>query len=259
MQNYDSKLKIIITIFIFFGVLFLARDSFAATRLLYENFDDQIVDSPLVTREYGLWNIAPPRFSWGTGRGGSGYSYGSGTTLPVFVSWERGSGGELWYTNELYVSFWMRYPTWITDGDSYWNLKFFYIQEKGSGGGMEFDASGNGSDGFFYQIRGDGGSVAQSGWDSTPNAWDGNWHHYEWFVHRTQGIYRFWYDGTLVIDQTFGQIWGDSRYDISFMSIDGQTDNVFTRFIDDIEVWDGMPAASSDTTPPAAPSAVVVN
>jgi hypothetical protein len=236
-------------------VLSLISSGLAAERRLFEDFDDQLVNSPLVTREYGEWNISLPTYSWGVGRGGTGYSYGSGDTHDVWVSWERGSDGLSWFTDELYLSYYIRYPSWTSDGDNYWNAKFFYIQERGNSGAWEMDATGNGSSGFFWQIRADGGSVVESGWSSVSNAWDGNWHHYEIYIHRTQGIYRFWYDGNLKINKTYGQKWSTSKYDISICSIDGQTENVFTRFIDAIEVWDGIPVAPD---PPQNPRIVVV-
>jgi len=154
----------------------------------------------------------------------------------------------------------MRYPSYTLDGDTFWNAKLFYLQERSNSGAWEIDATGPPSGGnhaatsFFWQIRGNGGSAIESGWSYYPYAWDGNWHNHKVYINRTTGTYRFWLDNTLIIDKTYGQIMSTQIYDISFGSIDANTVNVFTRFIDDIEMWDGMPDGSTqpplaDTTP----------
>lgn len=58
----------------------------AATLRLSENFDDQSIDSHLTPRIYGAV-ASLGEYSWGDGRGGSGYSYGSGTINATFLEW----------------------------------------------------------------------------------------------------------------------------------------------------------------------------
>ncbi len=81
------------TIIILLSFITTADWSFAADRLFYEDFNDQAVNSPFTARASGLWNITPPTHSWGEGRGGSGYSFGSGTTHDVWVGIEEEKGG----------------------------------------------------------------------------------------------------------------------------------------------------------------------
>lgn len=232
-------------------LILLATPVYSATRRLYENFDDQVVNSPLRTRAYGLWDIVPPQHSWQTGRGGTGYCFSSGTIHDTFVEWVVGTS---WYTNELYFSYYLKYPSHSNDTDGYWNAKFEYLTVN-SGGAWESCAYGHGpveSTGasFFTQIRNDAGTpVYSADLGCLVNSWDTDWHHYEFYINRTSGIYRFWYDGTLCINQTFGQIWSGSTYTISTPSIDASPlQNVFTRSIDDLEIWDGMPTGGGGAT-----------
>ena len=116
------------------------------------------------------------------------------------------------------------------------------ITNAGTYGAWELDARPNFNGLMFSQVRADGGAApTQNSYYSCPNSWDGNWHRYEIYVHKVLGIYRFWYDGNLTIDLEFGSIWSTSPWVVNFGSVDANTKNVFTRFIDDIEIWDGMP------------------
>lgn len=230
-------------------LILLAAPVFASTRRLYENFDDQVVNTPLHTRAYGLTDIVPPQHSWQTGRGGTGYCFSSGTIHDVFVEWIVGMS---WYTDELYFSYYLKYPSHGESGGTYWNAKFEYLTVN-SGGAWESCANGHGTgqdgSGFFTQIRNDAGTPVYSDWlGCLTNSWDTDWHHYEFYINRTSGIYRFWYDETLCIDQTFGQIWSGSTFVISTPSIDASGDDTFTRSIDDLEIWDGMPTGGGGAT-----------
>ena len=235
-------MKIKICLVLLIVLCFFITSVFSATLRFSEDFDDEDVDSPFTARVYGFWDIVPPKCSYPEGRGGTGYCYSSGDDHDVFVAYERGSINESWpYPEEVYLSWYIKYPSWVDDEDGHWNAKFFYCQEKENNGAWEMVHSRPETGVFFSQIRGDGAVVQDNTWSTTTNAWDGNWHRYEIYIHRTQGIYKFWYDGTLLIDKTLGQIMSTSEYDFSFGSIDAETVNVFTRSIDDIEMWDGMP------------------
>ncbi len=189
--------------------------------------------------------LTPPAYQYDTGRGGAGYSLGSGTIYCPYLFWT--DVGE-WPTNEFYVSFWMRYPSrTYPDGDSHWNVKLFYPHWDGVNSYVHYSATGN--EGAYYSAHDkNGGTLEQSRWPSTPNDMDGNWHHYEFYINFAQGISRFWYDGVLKIDSNYGAgVWTNNIYYLTFGHMDAEEANVFTRFIDDIEVWDGMPTAEEPT------------
>lgn len=184
----------------------------AATLRLSENFDDQSIDSHLTPRIYGAV-ASLGEYSWGDGRGGSGYSYGSGTINATFLEWggAYGTPPGTWYTDEIYVSFWMRYPTYTWCGAND-NIKFFY-PTFGSNDGCEFVLNSN--NGAFYMLYNNKNSFqdiygANSwGYPTLTNQADGNWRHYEFYINFSTGIIRFWYDDaeTPTVERNMGSSW----------------------------------------------------
>lgn len=222
-------------------IIFFSSNLFAAQRLLYENFDDRIIDERLYPRVVadGIDPVSPPRYQLSSpGRGDAGYCFASGTARDPFLEWRYDN---TWPTNELYVSFWVRYPSRTSpDGDSHWNIKTFYPHFDGTSSYVHYSASGGGS--LYHSAFGKGEMLTSSRWPTTPNDMNGNWHHYEFYIHFSQGISRFWYDGALKIDYNYGpSVWTNNVYYITFGGQDSTGANVFTRQIDNIEVWDGMP------------------
>jgi len=98
---------------------------FAANRLLHENFDSQVLDSRLTPRVYsGV--AAPPQYTFSSpGRDGGGSCFASGTIPDAFLQWPVEQIPKPWPSDELYVSFWMRYPTFASV-DPNENIKIFY-------------------------------------------------------------------------------------------------------------------------------------
>lgn len=231
-----------------------------ATRLIYENFDDQALDSRL--RVYGRdWTaLSPPSYNLtSVGHGGTGYCFSSGTNSSAYLNWGVLGIGNVpnpWPSDEMYVSYWMRYPTY-TNTNTFENFKFFYPHWNGTNNAFELSYSSG--DGAFFCLYKNSGA-ANYGWLTLPGQTSGGWHHYEMYVKFSTGVARFWYDGSLKIDRTIGS-WTGSVYYISAPSIDADAVGTFSRQIDDWEVWDGMPNSSTpptpaDTTAPARPSGV---
>jgi hypothetical protein len=230
---------------------------FAANLILSENFNTQTFDPRLIARQVDVsGSISPPKFVFSTpGRGGTGFAFSSGSVHDAFLEWRFNNK---WYTDELYVSFWMRYPSRIyPDGDNHWNIKTFYPHFDGTGSYVHYATSGGGS--VYYSARSGllNTMIDQSKWLSIPNAFDGKWHRYEFFIKFSEGISRFWYDGTLVSNYTYGPgRWTNNIYYITFAGSDAETKNQFSREIDDIEVWDGMPTSPQPISNPPAPSSL---
>lgn len=261
------KERFIVTSIMILVTLLITSNVFAAQRRLYENFDDRAIDPLLTTRIYGVFNITQPTFSFGTGHGGSGYSFGSGTTNATWLEWNFGN---TWYTDELYVSFWMRYPT-FTKNYSNENIKFFYPQFGTSNSDKVEYLLYNGSSSALFCGYNNNTYLSNNYMTCTGQA-DGNWHRYEFYIKFSTGTHKFWYDrpagnytdgAYLKNSVNYGSgVWDNHVNLITIGSIDGEQASTFTRFFDDVEVWDGMPDGSTtpplaDTTPPARPSGVI--
>jgi hypothetical protein len=252
------KKYLFIFISIFFGVLFFARGSLAATRLIYENFDDQIINSGFVVYGSGWAVLSPPQYNLNAvGKGGTGYCFSSGTVNEAYLCWENNLPNP-WPSGELYVSFWMRYPRFEST-DPHENIKVFYPHWCGATGYVHYSMSSANT--IYYGANSCTDETLSTGnWLDCPNQTDGNWHHYEFYVKFSEGISRFWYDGVLKVNDTYGSVkWTNTNiYYISAPSIDAEEVGTFSRQVDDWEAWDGMPSVQSDTTPPAAPTGVAV-
>lgn len=224
----------------------------AANRLMYENFDDQVLDSRfnIIGHDWAILN--PPQYNMNAvGRSGSGYCFTSGTINEAYLHW-RNQIPNPWPTDEFYVSFWMRYPTFRTT-DSHENLKLFYPHWDGAESYVHYAMSNTNS--IYYSAKAKGTMVTAGRWLNCPNQADGKWHHYEFFVKFSTGVSKFWYDGALIVNDAYGSgRWSPTMRYISAPSIDAEEPGSFSRQVDDWEVWDGMPSGGIPTPGPPTPS-----
>lgn len=243
-----------------------------ATLRYSENFDDQSLDDTGVTakfvpRLYGKVAEAG-EYSWGTGHGvgsanGSGYSFGSGTVNGPWLEWGGFyAGGAIgtWYTDELYVSFWMRYPTY-THTDPNENVKFFYPQFGPNNDDKVEYVLYNDQMGWYLMAAYDNGAEipGQDG-GTAEGMTDGTWHHYEFYLNFATSINRFWYDGVLKEDANYTDgIWTNSVNLITVGAMDAEEPGTFTRFFDDVEIWDGMPDETPAPAPPTLSNVTISN
>ena len=233
-------------------MLLMAPCLYAADRLLYENFDDGELDERLVVYGRNWATLSPPQYNLDSvGRGASGYCFSSGTVNEAHLNWGalgKGSMPNPWPSDEMYVSFWMRYPSY-TETDDMENFKVFYPHWDGTSSYVHYSMSSD--DTIYYSACAQGEMVSISNWLSCPNQTDGVWHHYEFYVKFSTGVSRFWYDGVLKVDHEYGaEQWTNAMYYISAPSIDAEEPGTFSRQVDDLEVWDGMP----DEEDPPSPS-----
>lgn len=228
---------------------------FTANRLVYENFDDQTLDSRLTPRVYGAV-AAPPQYNFaGPGRDGDGSCFSSGTVAATWLQWPTDKLPKPWPSDEMYVSFWMRYPT-FTKTDSNENVKFFYPHWNESSSYVHYCMYD--PDQVYYAAFGMGANLASGVYLQCPGQTDGNWHHYEFHVKFSEGTSRFWYDGVQKLDQRYGPgVWTNDIFNIDMPSMDGEEPGVFSRQVDDLEVWDGMPGSQTEGLP-SSPSNVSV-
>lgn len=235
-------------------------NGFSAQCLLSESFDGRVLDERLVV--YGKnWQVLnPPQYNLNAkGRDGIGYAFSSGTNSEAHLCW-MGSTLNPWPTDELYVSFWMRYPTFVRS-DAMENLKVFYPHWDNAKSYVHFTLSD--SDTIYYSAMARGSVVTAGNWLKCPKQTDGKWHHYEFYINFSEGVSRFWYDGSLKVDDVFGTgIWTNSVYSIITPSIDGEEPGKFSRQVDDLDIWDGMPqrgaVARQDAASPSSPSGLVL-
>ena len=144
--------RLITSILIAFIILFPSFSiyGFAANRLMYENFDDQSIDSGIVVYRGGWVKLSPPQYNLDqVGRGGTGYCFRSGTVAEANLSWEKNLPVPNWPTDEMYVSFWMRYPTY-TYSASMENFKFFYPHWNATQSYVHYTAADNNSVYYSY-------------------------------------------------------------------------------------------------------------
>ncbi|OFZ39782.1 MAG: hypothetical protein A2504_12380 [Bdellovibrionales bacterium RIFOXYD12_FULL_39_22] len=216
----------------------------SATRLMYENFDDQVINPSMsVYGAYGATGYVlqlPPQYNLDqVGRGGSGFAFSSGTVNQAWPSWDKNLPNP-WPSDEMYVSFWIRYPT-FTSTDTMENFKVFYPHWNGADSYAHFSMGDTNT--IYYSAKGNGTMLSISNYLSCPNQTDGNWHHYEFFVKFSTGISRFWYDGILKLNHNYGSgVWTPNP--ISYIAapmIDGEEPGTFSRQVDDWEAWDSMP------------------
>ena len=124
-----------------------------------------------------------------------------------------------------------------------------------AGGTDRWEVTTSTGDNIYHEWYKDGRAYGSSTTVTCANFHDGNWHHYEFYVNFSAGICRFWYDSTLKVERNNGSSWTTNWIkQISVGSLDSapNEDNVFTRFIDDVEIWDGMPNRTSAPMPPTA-------
>lgn len=259
----------IITNFII--LMLITTSGFAANLRYFASFDNQTIPDPSdgyfsLLGPWGSdgWSLCTSGcYTFGEGRGGSGYSFGSGTYQSPRIHWY---GLGTWYTDELYVSFYMRYPT-FTHNYPNENIKFFY-PTFGSNDKVEYVLYG-GSDSAFWMHYNNNAAI-RSGYLTLHNQADGNWHRYEFWIKFSTGEHKFWYDrpagnwtdgSYLKINVNYGTGVWDNR--INFItvgpSLDAEAASTFTRYMDDIEIWDGMPDGSEkvqDVTAPMSPIGV---
>ncbi len=240
-----------ITTMVFIIIALTGIDVLAANRLLYENFDDQAVDmSRFVVYGHNWAVLNPPQYNLSqVGREGKGYCFSSGTVSEAHLCWKKNVPNP-WPTDEFYVSFWMRYPT-FRQTDNHENLKLFYPHWDGVDSYVHYAMCND--DSIYYSAKGKGQFLTSGRWLNCPNQTDGKWHRYEFYVKFSAGIHKFWYDGKLTVNDNFGSgKWTRAMYYISTPSIDAEEPGSFSRQIDDLEVWDGMPTATQpqDTVPP---------
>lgn len=276
------------------SLLLLISDlGYAATRRIYINFDnrpavnsstgaitpDTAPSQGIIRMVYWAGNALPSvlgsQHQYITGRNGSGYAL-SGLINPStkvgtwpYIDW-YGVNANVTWSNEIYVSFWMKYDSLIVSNayKDYENIKMFYWSFGGENNSLSGElAVGNSPEGsppsyneYTYSWRGKEPFLENyvHGYPTVNDA-DGNWHHYEFYIQRTAGRARWWVDGIQKIDWNSGDsadflLNGDPY--IKWIHIAGSLigtspNSKGTRVFDDIEVWDGWPdSASYISTPP---------
>lgn len=234
--------------FIILSLILFVFPCYASDRILYENFDDQEVTVPLTAVDGDTTPLVEgDDYTWATGYGGTGYA--------IFFRLTDNRDSVIWWgydypvtdpwpSDEMYFSFWMRYPD-FTSTDSHENMKIFYPHWDGTSSYVHYALADDHT--VYYSANGDGSVLTDANWLNCPNMTDGNWHHYEWYIKFSTGISKFWYDDVLKVDDVFGTgHWTNDIYYIAAPSIDAEEVATFSRQVDEWELWDGMPDA--DTT-----------
>jgi hypothetical protein len=269
-------------------LLVLPSLAWGAELIFSENFDDQTLNSPWVIRRYGYSAATLGHYAWVAGHGtgandGSGYALGSGTIYPIWAEWTPGT--TIGDGDEVYVSWWMKYPDGCGAIAGHY-FKFFYAYFNGVEDKIEM--SQNNTTNAFYLLynngsllQDEGGSDAFGYPSSTPGT---TWHHYEVWWKFSTSEYKFWLDrpsgdytseattttpGTylLVYRNLPDNAWGGGSSRVvntlnagsmqNDMGEDAQGNT--RRYIDDIEVWDGIPDSTPAPAPPIISNCTISN
>jgi len=236
---YRKEIIVPIIIFSIFSTL-----SYASTRVLNENFDNQAIIQPTIgsitVNQYGRSNLTPPEYNLTqVGVGGTGYTFSSGTIWEAYLQWNY---GRAWSSDEIYVSYWLRYPRYVAPSHDV-NAKIFYPHWDGLTSYVHYSMFDDHT--LYYSAVSKGSTLSAGNYINCPGNTDGNWHHYEFWIKLSTAQSRFWYDGTLKIDHNYSDgVWGNNIDYLTFGSIDGNDIDDFSRQFDSIEVWDGMPGSS---------------
>lgn len=260
------KFKYILFCFVY--IILWPASIFASSLLYLENFDDGDIDDPLVGSIAAVHDAAqnasdlnalcvdPSNYHIAaTGRGGTGYAFSSCSVSSDQspVSYLRWLYNAQWPTNEMYISFWMKYTNYSAGTAGNQNFKFFYPHWAGTNAYVHYALySPTGS--FFYSAKNDAsGVITLNNYPSGgADQEDGDWHHYEFYLNFDTDISRMWYDSNLIVDEDYSDSsWANPAtiYYVTFGEIDaanssGTASTFDARVIDDIEVWDGMSGTS---------------
>lgn len=241
----------------------------AATKRYSANFDDGTVAIPFYGNMqgfnmFGKYPADPSQYTFQPGRSGlaltdktSRYG-GSDSNIANGLYWETGIP---WPTDEIYVSWWERhqvpYTTWM-------NVKMFRIW---------FDPNDDtGKNSLSWQRRPDfagkigvdhavydrNGTIQTEGanWSVLGGMTNGNWHHVEFYINFTGLTYKVWWDGNLLYTRTWDRSLFSWNRHFVWMFIGGPFTpgepplyGTFTRQMDDVEIWDGMPGTDRSILP----------
>lgn len=240
-------------------LLLLPSLAWGATKIFSENFDDQPSKSgiyPFIYRIYGAEATASD-YQWVTGRGGSGYALAN-VSAPVWIEWSTDFGGNDpgdWSTNEIYGSSWFYLPNEFSGNIykyMYWN---FGVEDK-----IEVDL--NGTTSLFIETY-DNSAYVHSSWPSATVS-SGTWHHVEIYINFSTHVVRVWYDrpaGDYTSEATTTTVgtylkyyrvisgWDSNHMDTIGFGCFQNGGGTLARYIDDIELWDGIPDEESPSTP----------
>lgn len=239
----------------------LAAGTAQAGRLYYENFDDQDVDQPGVgsTKVAIDWNaqdaVYGTDYTWTTGYDGTGSALLSlqkpgDTGADAYLRWAYGNN--TWPSDEMYVSYRVRFPhTNSQFGNE--NIKGVYPRWHGTDAYVAVPTLHNFSGWISISVRGDDGVSRESSAtiSGANNIADGNWHRVEVYINFATGQVITKIDSVEVWNKIYGSIWS-SPPQLNYLPIpyfDAEEDSDFTRAIDEIEVWDNMPAGGGDNPP----------
>ena len=226
------------------------------TLIYSENFNDGDLDAPTFGSFYGTGVVLGNWINSVEGvdhsfdsTGYTGYCMSSVGKLDKdpHIVWTMDSGD--WTTDEFYVSYWVRFPYAVMT--SYPNLKLFYPHWNGTASYVHLAMGQADGSSHYYSAHGSAGQVLeQSAYIQTPNLCDGQWHRCEAWVKFSTSQFRFWYDGILRKDANYADgVWTNAIYYLTLgFKEDAGGGDLFTRQLDDVEIWDGMPGDYPDDT-----------
>ncbi len=183
-------------------------------------------------------------------------------------------------TGEIFIRFWARMEGFDEDigGRCKW-IRLYSDDTSSAGTTFMHLSTGEQNPRMYFYNSAEGYWLGETS-GGLPNAYDGNWHQFSFYVNYNTGDIMGWYfenGGIETTDnaikkwnQADGQTPGDgmignaSRPNFFLIQANfsaAQPSQITYHAIDDLEIWDGMPDAvgTSDITPPSPPTGLTIN
>lgn len=253
--------------------------SSAATMRYYANFDDGKVATPStgymgVVNQFGEYPAPTDQYTFQPGRSGLALTdkttmYGGNSgNIANSLYWDYYS---FWPTDEIYISWWERHQEPYSNINL--NIKLMYLffdpnddvsRNRASMERAHDQVSQYGARGAYLDKNGN--YFEESGWwAQLTNMTDGNWHHFELYINFKGYTTKLWWDSVLKLNKTYDPSQINWNRRINWLFIGGPfTPGIpvlygrFTRQIDDVEIWDGMPGMDRSILPILPPNPTLI-
>jgi hypothetical protein len=242
----------------------------AATLIWSDNFDNRAISPP----PSGTWDIKqnfsgePSPLTWPRwffapgGPTGSGYYFSDNTTTyggdkswqSTFIEWRKFG---YWYTNELYVSYWVRYVDYTTNGNNEFGNNKLYYPALGTGVGYVHLGMVSPIELYLSAKDNSGNWITQGNYIPIPNGGvsDLGWHKFEFYINMATGAVWGKWDDVTFYSANYGSWPWASNY-VRVITIGSGWSGCcpeptpFTRHLDNFEVWDGLSDINISYPPP---------
>jgi len=229
-------------------------NSYAANKILYENFDDKNFNNGTfgsISEEQGSGATWVSDGNGGYAR--SEYHAAGSSNQPSRLKF---SPGKEWPTNLVFVRYKLRWVSYNSSSTGNQNIKIFrLLKDSNHYYWHHATAAGETPHYTMFNIYSHGTKNGDWAYPTLSNSSNGQWHTLAYLLNLTNGNGKFWFDKDPLKDSPTAEIqppsfdWNDRNFSYFAVPADdgGLNDATYTRQYDDVEVWDGMPSSSSSS------------